>query len=120
MSHAAPLMLGRARVYGINFDTDSDTIKDESKPTLDLVASVLKSNADMKVTVEGHTDSTATPEHNQDLSTRRANAVRQYLVGAGIDAARLDAAGFGATKPVATNDNALGRAANRRVELARK
>lgn len=111
---------GRVTLYGINFDSDSDVIRSESKPTLDLVASVLKANGDMKVTVEGHTDATSTPEHNQDLSTRRANAVKQYLVGAGIDASRLDAAGFGATKPVATNDNALGRAANRRVELARK
>jgi outer membrane protein OmpA-like peptidoglycan-associated protein len=111
---------GRVRLYGINFDSDSDVIRDESKPTLDQVASMLKSNADLKLTIEGHTDSTATPEHNQDLSTRRANSVRQYLVTKGIEAARLDAAGFGATKPVASNDNALGRAENRRVELVKK
>jgi outer membrane protein OmpA-like peptidoglycan-associated protein len=111
---------GRVRLYGINFDSDSDVIRDESKPTLEQVASMLKSNADLKLTVEGHTDSTATPEHNQDLSTRRANSVKQYLVAKGIDATRLDAAGFGATKPVASNDSALGRAENRRVELAKK
>lgn len=111
---------GRVRLYGINFDSDSDQIRGESKPTLDQVASMLKSNADLKLTIEGHTDSTATPEHNQDLSTRRANAVKQYLVGAGIDASRLDAAGLGATQPVASNDTTLGRAANRRVELVKK
>lgn len=111
---------GRVRLYGINFDSDSDVIRDESKPTLDQVASMLQSTADLKLTIEGHTDSTATPEHNQDLSTRRANSVKQYLVGKGIDAARLDAAGLGATKPVATNDTPLGRAANRRVELVKK
>ena len=109
----------RLRLYGINFDSDSDKLRDESKPTLDLVAAVLKAHADWKVTVEGHTDSTSTPEHNQDLSTRRAEAVRQYLAGAGIDASRLTAQGLGSSKPVAPNDNALGRAANRRVELAR-
>lgn len=111
---------GRVQLYGINFDSDSDVIRDESKPTLDQVVAMLKSNADLKLTIEGHTDSTATPEHNQDLSTRRANAVKQYVVTAGIDAARLDAAGRGATQPVATNDTALGRAANRRVELVKK
>jgi outer membrane protein OmpA-like peptidoglycan-associated protein len=111
---------GRVRLYGINFDSDSDVIRDESKPTLDQVASMLQSAADLKLTIEGHTDSTATPEHNQDLSTRRANAVKQYLTGKGIDAARLDAAGLGATQPVATNDTPLGRAANRRVELVKR
>jgi outer membrane protein OmpA-like peptidoglycan-associated protein len=72
------------------------------------------------VTVEGHTDATSTPEHNQDLSTRRANAVKQALVSAGIDASRLETAGLGSTQPLTTNDTALGRAANRRVELVKK
>lgn len=111
---------GRVRLYGINFDSDSDVIREESKPTLDQVAAMLKATPDLQLTVEGHTDSTATPEHNQDLSARRAGAVKQYLVTAGIDAARLGASGLGATQPVATNDTALGRAANRRVELAKR
>ena len=109
----------RLRLYGINFDSDSDHLRDESKPTLDLVATVLKEHADWKLTIEGHTDATSTPEHNQELSTRRAEAVRQYLAGAGIDAARLTPQGLGSTKPIAPNDNALGRAANRRVEIVR-
>jgi outer membrane protein OmpA-like peptidoglycan-associated protein len=109
----------RLRLYGINFDSDSDHLREESKPTLDLVATVLKEHADWKLTIEGHTDSTSTPEHNQDLSTRRAEAVRQYLGTAGIDASRLTPQGLGSTKPIAPNDNALGRAANRRVELVR-
>jgi outer membrane protein OmpA-like peptidoglycan-associated protein len=111
---------GRVRLYGINFDSDSDVIREESKPTLDQVAAMLKSAADLHLTIEGHTDSTATPEHNQDLSTRRANAVLHYLVNAGIAANRLDATGFGATKPIASNDTPFGRAANRRVELVKK
>jgi len=110
----------RLRLYGINFDSDSDHLRDESKPTLDLVAQVLKEHGDWKVTIEGHTDSTATAEHNQQLSVTRANSVKAYLTGAGIDAARLDTAGLGATKPIASNDTPLGRAANRRVELVRQ
>jgi outer membrane protein OmpA-like peptidoglycan-associated protein len=109
----------RLRLYGINFDSNSDHLRDESKPTLDLVVTVLKQHADWKLTIEGHTDSTSTPEHNQDLSTRRAAAVKQYLATAGIDASRLTPQGLGSTKPIAPNDNALGRAANRRVELVR-
>lgn len=110
---------GRARVYGINFDSDSDQIKDESKPTLDKIVSMLKAN-NWKLTIEGHTDSTSTPRHNQDLSERRAASVKKYLQSAGIDGSRLKTAGYGATKPVASNDDELGRAQNRRVELAKQ
>jgi outer membrane protein OmpA-like peptidoglycan-associated protein len=111
--------LGRSRIYGINFDTDSAVLKDESKPTLDRIAALLKAQAGLKLTVEGHTDSTATPEHNQQLSQKRAEAVKTYLVAAGIDAARLKAVGLGATKPVAANSTEIGRAQNRRVELVK-
>ncbi|HEV2855986.1 MAG TPA: OmpA family protein [Thermoanaerobaculia bacterium] len=111
--------LGRARIYGINFDSDSDVIKDESKPTLDRIAALLKAKPDWKLTIEGHTDSTATAEHNLQLSKRRAEAVKAYLQTAGIDGARLKAVGLGATKPVASNDTGTGRAQNRRVELVK-
>lgn len=111
---------GRARVYGINFDTDSDKIKDESKPTLDKVVALLKAKPDWKITIEGHTDSTSTPEHNQDLSERRAAAVKNYLQSGGIDPSRLKTLGLGATKPVVSNDSELGRAQNRRVELVKQ
>ena len=111
---------GRARVYGINFDIDSDKIKDESKPTLDKIVAVLKAKPQWKLTIEGHTDSTATAEHNQALSERRAASVKAYLQAAGIDGARLQIVGFGATKPIASNDNELGRAQNRRVELVKQ
>jgi outer membrane protein OmpA-like peptidoglycan-associated protein len=111
---------GRTRVYGINFDVDSDRIRDESKPTLDLIVALLTDEPDLSLTVEGHTDATGTDEHNMDLSRRRAEAVRSYLVNAGISADRLDAVGLGATKPVAPNDTPIGRAQNRRVELVRR
>jgi outer membrane protein OmpA-like peptidoglycan-associated protein len=110
---------GRTRIYGINFDTDSDKIRDESKTTLDQIVGLLKGKPDWKLTIEGHTDSTATAAHNQDLSLRRANAVKAYLVTAGVDGARLKTAGFGATKPVAPNATEMGRAQNRRVELTK-
>ncbi len=111
---------GRVRVYGINFDSDSDHIREESKPTLDKIVSLLKVKRDWKLTIEGHTDSVSTPEHNQDLSERRAASVKTYLQSAGIDPSRLTTLGFGATKPVTSNDSELGRAQNRRVELTKQ
>ena len=111
--------LGRTRIYGINFDSDSDVLREESKPTLDRIAALLKAKADWKLTIEGHTDSTATAAHNQQLSQRRAEAVKAYLQKAGIEGARLKAVGLGATKPVAGNETEIGRAQNRRVELVK-
>jgi outer membrane protein OmpA-like peptidoglycan-associated protein len=111
---------GRVRIYGINFDSDSDRIKDESKPTLDKIVSMLKAKPDWKLTIEGHTDSQSTPQHNQDLSERRAASVKNYLQSAGIDPSRLKTIGYGQTRPVASNDTELGRAQNRRVELAKQ
>ena len=111
---------GRARVYGINFDTDSDRIKGESKPTLDQIVSLLKLKPEWKMTIEGHTDARGGAEYNQGLSARRANSVKLYLQAAGIEAARLQAAGYGFSQPIAPNDDPLGRAQNRRVELIRQ
>jgi outer membrane protein OmpA-like peptidoglycan-associated protein len=111
---------GRARVYGINFDTDSAVIRDESKPTLERIVSVLKSKTDWQMTIEGHTDSTGSAAHNQTLSEKRAQSVMDFLTAAGIAATRLKAAGFGASKPVAGNESELGRAQNRRVELVKQ
>ena len=111
---------GRTRLYGINFDSDSDKIKGESKSTLDKVVAMLKAKAEWKLTIEGHTDATSTPEHNKELSERRAAAVKNYLQTAGIDGSRLTTVGLGATKPVMTNNTELGRAQNRRVELTRQ
>lgn len=110
---------GRTRVYGINFDVDSATIKPESKATLDDITAVLKSKPDWKLTIEGHTDSTGNDAHNQQLSDQRAASVKTYLVNAGIADARLTTQGFGATKPVAPNETEIGRAQNRRVELVK-
>lgn len=111
---------GRVRLYGINFDTDSDRIRPDAKPALDELLGALKSHPEWHVSIEGHTDSTGTAAHNMDLSLRRANAVKAALVAGGIAAGRLAAQGFGQTKPVASNDTDIGRAQNRRVEVVRQ
>jgi outer membrane protein OmpA-like peptidoglycan-associated protein len=111
---------GRTRLYGINFDTDSANIRAESKPTLDKVVAVLKSQPDWKLTVEGHTDSSGGDAHNQELSQKRAEAVRDYLVSGGIVADRVTPKGMAATVPVGSNDTPIGRAQNRRVELVKQ
>jgi OOP family OmpA-OmpF porin len=107
-------------IYGINFDFNSDRIREESKPTLDKVAAILKESSDWQMLVEGHTDNIGGESFNRTLSEKRAAAVRNYLTGAGIDAARLRSAGAGFSQPVATNDTEAGRAQNRRVELIKQ
>jgi OOP family OmpA-OmpF porin len=111
---------GHVRLYGINFDVDSDHLRPDAKPALDELLGALKANPTWKISIEGHTDSTGNAAHNLDLSRRRAASVKIALVTAGIAADRMTTDGFGQTKPVATNDSAIGRAQNRRVEVVRK
>jgi len=111
---------GRARLYGILFDTDSDHLKDESKPTLDALVSTARDQPSWNFAIEGHTDNTGSDAHNQALSEKRAISVKVYLVNAGVDASRLTTQGFGASRPVASSDTALGRSQNRRVEIVKK
>jgi OOP family OmpA-OmpF porin len=111
---------GRVATQGILFDVNSDRIRGESTPTLKEIGDMLSQHADLKLTIEGHTDNTGTAAGNQSLSERRAAAVRQYLIDTfKIDGGRLQSAGFGATKPVAPNDTPEGRQNNRRVELVK-
>jgi outer membrane protein OmpA-like peptidoglycan-associated protein len=111
---------GRARLYGILFDTDSDHLKDESKPTLDSLIAAAKTQPTWSFGIEGYTDNVGGDPHNQTLSEKRAASVKAYLVTAGVNAARLTTQGFGAGKPVASNDTELGRSQNRRVEIVKK
>jgi outer membrane protein OmpA-like peptidoglycan-associated protein len=100
------------------FDTGKTSIQPASFSLLDEAASVLKEHADVKkVVIEGHTDDRGEAAFNQKLSEGRAKAVLDYLVGKGVSSERLQAKGFGETKPVADNKTAQGREANRRVEL---
>lgn len=109
----------RVRLYGINFDTDSDVIRADARPSLDQLVAALKANPAWALTIEGHTDNTGATARNRDLGARRAAAVKAALVAAGIPAGRLKAAGFGADQPVASNATVDGRAQNRRVEAVR-
>ncbi|MBF0612359.1 MAG: OmpA family protein [Magnetococcales bacterium] len=102
---------------GVNFDTGKSVIKPQYSSILDGVATILKNNSNVNVEVGGHTDDVGADNANLKLSDSRANAVKNYLIKAGVDAKRLTAKGYGETKPVASNDNDAGRAENRRVEL---
>jgi outer membrane protein OmpA-like peptidoglycan-associated protein len=108
-------------VYGIYFDFASDHLKPESTPVLEEIAGVLKDNPDWNLTVNGHTDNVGGDPYNLDLSKRRAAAVKQALITQyHITPERLSTDGFGASRPVDTNDTLAGRARNRRVELTRQ
>jgi OOP family OmpA-OmpF porin len=101
----------------IFFNTGSATLTTRSYTALDEMASVLKSNPGLQLTIEGHTDNIGKPEKNQLLSEDRANAVMNYLQQTGIQVSRLKANGFGEQRPVANNGTLEGRAVNRRVEF---
>jgi outer membrane protein OmpA-like peptidoglycan-associated protein len=112
---------GRFVTHGILFDTDSDHIKPESAAVIQSIARGLEANPDLKVEIDGHTDSTGISQHNMDLSKRRAEAVKVVLISQfNIDASRLTTSGFGSSKPVAPNTTPEGKAQNRRVEFVRK
>ncbi|HZU25992.1 MAG TPA: OmpA family protein, partial [Bryobacteraceae bacterium] len=112
---------GRYVTHGIHFDTDSDRLKPDSAAVLKAVANALDKNPNLKLGIEGYTDSVGDAQHNVDLSKRRAEAVRSVLVAQfGVDAGRLTAAGFGSSKPIGSNDTAEGRAENRRVEFVKQ
>jgi OmpA-OmpF porin, OOP family len=111
---------GRVVTQGILFDVDSDRLRAESTPTLAGIVEMLRAHPELRLRIEGHTDSTGDAARNQSLSERRAAALRTYLTTIGnIDAARLESQGFGASRAVAPNDTPEGRQQNRRVELVR-
>ena len=111
---------GFLALYGILFDTGKDTIKPESEPLLGEIVTLLKDNAALRLSVEGHTDNVGQAKANQALSQKRAEAVKKYLAGKGVDGKRLETKGWGDTKPVADNRTDDGKAKNRRVELVKK
>ena len=101
----------------ILFATDSDKLLSESSSILDEVAAVMTQNEKIHIRIEGHTDNSGNKDHNQDLSTRRAAAVKAYLVTKGTLGDKLDSLGCGQGTPVADNATEDGRAQNRRVEF---
>jgi outer membrane protein OmpA-like peptidoglycan-associated protein len=100
------------------FATNKDTVLKKSAPVLNAVGFALTHNPNIKkVLVEGHTDNKGKPEKNLDLSQRRADSVKAWLIQMGVEAERLDSKGFGDTRPLIPNATAKGRAANRRVQF---
>jgi OmpA-OmpF porin, OOP family len=108
---------GKAAVYGIYFDTGKSVVKPESDAALTEITKLLKQNAGLALYVVGHTDSVGALAGNLKLSADRADAVVKALIGRGIAAARLKAAGVGPYCPEASNHTEDGKAKNRRVEL---
>jgi OOP family OmpA-OmpF porin len=101
----------------LQFDTNKAIVKDKYRDDIKRVADFMKEFPDTTAAIEGHTDNIASEAYNQNLSEKRANSVRQYIIDKfGIDGSRLTAAGYGESKPIASNDTEEGRQKNRRVE----
>lgn len=108
---------GEVQIYGILFDTNSEIPKASAYPALNALLAALQSAPELEVIIEGHTDADGSDEFNLDLSDRRAATIMNWLIDAGIPAARLQSVGKGEAEPVASNSSADGKALNRRVEL---
>jgi len=108
----------KVRLLGVEFASDSDAIAPASADTLKLAIEKLKRCEAISVNIDGYTDSTGPAKYNQELSQKRADAVKAYLIQNGIGASRLSAKGDGETDPIASNGTIAGRAENRRVELS--
>ena len=106
------------RVLGkVLFDFDKSNLKPQYEAMLNEAAAMLRDNPSLQMEIDGHTDSIGTAEYNQGLSEKRAQSVKQYLIGKGIEAERLSIVGYGFRQPIATNETDQGRALNRRAEL---
>lgn len=110
---------GRIVTHGILFDAGSAVIRAGSYRTLADIAQLLRDDPELRLSIEGHTDSDGADDANQALSGGRAASVRDWLTGQGFDAGRLETTGWGEAKPVDTNGTPEGKANNRRVELAK-
>ena len=104
-------------IKDLHFETGDSAIKSGSQKNLDEVVRVMEKNPDLKLEVQGYTDNQGSAEFNRDLSEKRAQAVRSYIVSKGVDKDRITAKGYGIENPAASNDTPEGRAKNRRVEL---
>ena len=102
-------------VRAVDFEFNLSQLTVPAQQTLDEVARALLTQPELNVEIQGHTDSIGSVAYNLNLSQRRAEAVKAYLIGKGVSASVLTAKGYGKAKPIASNDNAEGRAQNRRV-----
>jgi len=103
----------------IHFQFDKDTIRPESFKILDAVVEALNAYPKITIEIQGHTDNKGSPDYNKKLSDRRAASVMKYLVGRGVNRARLTSHGYGMERPLVGNDTDQGRAINRRVQFIR-
>jgi len=107
--------------HELEFAVDKATFDDQKEPNKEILGTLLEfltKNAHVtKLRIEGHTDNTGKPQHNQELSQARADAVSKWLVDHGIDSSRVKTVGFGDTKPEVANDTAEHRQQNRRTEF---
>jgi outer membrane protein OmpA-like peptidoglycan-associated protein len=103
---------------GVLFDFNKSKLKPESDPVLEQVSAVMTRTPDLRLEVQGHTDGVGSEHYNLPLSKARARAVVVWLTDHGVAAERLEARGYGKTRPIAPNDTDEGRAKNRRVEIA--
>jgi outer membrane protein OmpA-like peptidoglycan-associated protein len=110
---------GRIVTRGIYFDVNKATIKPESMGVINEIAKLLEYHPEIKFTIEGHTDSDGDDQSNQTLSENRAKSVKDVLVSLGVDSSRLDAKGFGESKPFNGNSTPEEKANNRRVEFVK-
>lgn len=98
----------------------SANLRPGSEPLFKQMAAMLNAHPDRAITVEGHTDNIGDEAYNKSLSEQRAASAVAYLVSQGVAAERLQSAGFGMDKPVASNDSEAGRAQNQRVEIVKR
>jgi outer membrane protein OmpA-like peptidoglycan-associated protein len=101
----------------LGFDAGKVALQPTSMTAIDRLAQLMGVYPERSVRIEGHTDSLGDDAANQQLSERRANAVRDALLARGIDAARVEAVGYGETRPIADNATPVGRQKNRRIEI---
>lgn len=105
-------------IPGIEFDAGRSSLRPESTATLDAAVKLFTQYPALRLRISVHSDNVGSAADNRALSGRRANALRDYLIDRGIDAARVEARGAGQEEPIASNADEAGRAANRRVEFS--
>ena len=101
----------------ILFDVNKSVVKTQVEFILDNIAKIMNKNDDFNFIIEGHTDNTGVAEHNLQLSQERADAIKAYFIRKGVKSKRLEAKGYGQTRPIESNDTERGHEINRRVEI---
>jgi outer membrane protein OmpA-like peptidoglycan-associated protein len=106
-----------SEIGGVQFATATANLNPPARETLARFSGIVASYPELRFTIEGHTDNVGSDATNSELSLRRALSVRDYLIGLGVAASRIDVDGYGPSRPVADNSTVQGRARNRRVEI---